>query len=273
MKVTPRAIARAVQNRIRRILPARFRASIRSSDVFLVTYPRSGTTWLGFLLANVLKADLLDQLNIRTFVKYVPEINEEYFERGSLRAYHELADPRIFLVHAQYDPALSKVVYLLRDPRDVMVSYWHFRRLTESKFNLTLREFIESNDHWPCRWDEHVAGWMLQHKHPNLLVVRYEEMRRDTMGVLTRILDFSGISPTKDSIEKAVHASRLENMKELETQFGFALNGAMGLQGERFVRKGQVGSWKDELDETCLRILENKYSPVMGMVGYKPITK
>lgn len=268
MRVTAGSIVRAGRSRLVRGLRTKFRASIRPSDTFLVTYPRSGTTWATFFLANVLRSRLSDQVNLKTIVESVPDVNEEYFGRGSLATYETLRDPRIFSVHAQCDPAFRKVVYLLRDPRDVMVSYWHFRRLTDPKFGLTLAQFVYTDNHWPCPWDEHVAGWLLRNEHPDLLVVRYEEMREDTIGIVGRILDFVGLRTEKNFLESAIRASRFENMQALEKKHGFSLIGDEGLRDERFVRRGQIGGWQDELDDASLRILEDKYSQVMERVGY-----
>lgn len=250
---------------------AKVRSRIRPSDVFLVTYPKSGTIWLSFLVANVLKSDPLEQLNLQSLLKYVPDINEAYFHRGSLVNYEAHQDPRVFSLHAPYDSAFSKVVYVVRDPRDVMVSYWHFRRLTEPEFHLSLREFIETDYHWPCRWDEHVSGWIVKHNHPNLLAVRYEDMRENTVRELSRIIEFCGLSYTERKIENAVDASGFGNMQQLEKQFG--VHGVVGVRNGSFVRRGQIGGWRNELDESCLRFIESKYYSVMDRFGYKPVTR
>src|SRR4051812_24477753 len=99
-----------------------FHASIRPADLFICSFPKSGTTWLGYLLANLLKADPAEALDLKSFNRYVPDVNLQYTKRGDLREHDHRADPRVLLCHATHDAKLPKVVYVLRDPRDVMVS-------------------------------------------------------------------------------------------------------------------------------------------------------
>ena len=252
----------------RRVLGAGFRASVRPTDVFLVTYPRSGTTWAGFLVASALHPS--ERFDIKSYLRHLPDVNELYFGFRSLRDHSALPDPRVFSVHAPYDPALARVIYVLRDPRDVMVSYWHFQRLTEASFQLGLREFVQRDDHWPCRWDEHVAGWLLDHRPRDMLVVRYEDLQRDPAKALREMLEFARLPARAEDVERAVAAGGFENMQRGESRSGFSMDGAAPLRGESFVRRGKVGGWQDELDAEALACLEAKYGEVMRKVGYEP---
>jgi hypothetical protein len=200
----------------------------------------------------------------------MPDINEIYSAQNSLDEFASLPDPRFFSVHARYDPKFPKVVYMLRDPRDVMVSYYHYKRLTDENFRSSLQEFILSDNHYPCRWDEHVAGWLLNGLHAPLCLVRYEEMHQDTQGVLKRVLDFAGLSYTEAGISRAVEASRFERMRSAEEQYGFPYPDVLTDTDERFVRRGKVGSYRDELNVESLRMLDEKYGAVMRVVGYEP---
>lgn len=249
---------------------AAFHASIRQSDVFLCTYPKSGTTWLGFLLAQVLKPDEAEPLDLKSFGKYVPDVNLLYTKRGSLARYADLADPRFFLCHATHDAKLAKVVYVVRDPRDTMVSYWHYRKFLSPDFNQSLGEYLAGTDHWPCDWDAHVAGWLLPRRHPGLLLVKYEDLHRDAAAVLRGVLEFAGVEVSADRIAAAVEASGFDRMRAAEDRGG--VHGKAGDPNERFVRKGRVGGWRDELGNAELRILERKYGDVMRRIGYEPET-
>lgn len=246
-----------------------FYASIRPTDTFLITYPKSGTTWMGFMISNVLNRVLDRELNLRNFIELVPDINNLYFNKKPLDDYSSLASPRVLMTHAPYDAALPRVIYVLRDPRDVMVSYWHHKRLTDTTFGLSMREFISSTNHWPCNWDVHVENWLFGN-HKNILSVRYEEMQVKPHQVLEEVMDFIGVSHDRKIVERAVHASQFDKMKQLEEKFG--VDGAHGSREERFIRRGKVGAWSEELDNDCLHILERNYGRVMRRVGYVPVT-
>ncbi len=243
-----------------------FYAHLRLTDVFLVTYPKSGTTWLAFLLANLLRPEDHAPLNLQNYLRYVPDVNDIYWERGTLR-HASLPDPRFFIGHMRYDAALPHVVYIVRDPRDVLVSYWHHKRLTEPGFSLSIEAFVQKDDHWPCRWDEHVRDWLLPPRHPRLLAVKYEEMQIGAAVVLQKVLAFAGVNRSSDDVARAVEASRFERMRSAEEHFG--LGKVEGVKDERFVRRGKVGGWRDELGSASVRAIERAYGPVMLQMGYE----
>jgi Sulfotransferase domain len=249
--------------------PTSFHTSIRKNDVFLCGYPKSGTTWLGFLIAHATKKDPNEQLDLKTLGKHVPDVNVPYTNGTSLAKYSSLTDPRFFVCNAAFDPHLSKVVYIVRDPRDTMVSCWHYQKYLNAQYGMSLADFLRSKEHIPCEWDEHVSGWMLPQTHPAMLVVRYEEIHKDAAAVLRRVLEFAGVKGISDTRnDAAVEASRFERMRAAEHKG----ESKAGDRNERLVRKGRVGSWQEEMGYTELRIIEERYGKVMRQVGYEPLS-
>jgi hypothetical protein len=221
------------------------------------------------MLAQLLKKDEGEQLGLDSFNRYVPDVNLLYTKRGSLAEFSGLGDPRFFLCHAAFDAKLPRVVYVLRDPRDVLLSYWHYQKFLTKGYSNTLREYLVADDHWPCRWDDHVASWLLPRRHPNLLVVKYEEIQADAKDVLGKVVEFAGMKVSDQSISRAVEASRFDRMRESEEKFGVQSKG--GEESQRFVRKGKAGSWREEMSEEEVGVLEGKYGEVMRAVGYEMV--
>ena len=247
-----------------------FYNSIRANDTFICSYPKSGTTWLGYLLAEAVKPDDEPALNLKSFNGYVPDVNLAYTKRGSLAAYSDFLDPRLFLCHAAYDVKLPKAVYVVRDPRDVMVSYWHYKKFLTPGVTQSLLEFIESDAMWPGRWDRHVGSWLVPSTPTDCLVVRYEDMHRDSVAVLRDVLKFANRPASEARIRSAVEAGRFEKMRAAEETHG--VHGKAGDVAERFVRKGRVGSWQEEMGYAELRATERKFGDVMRAVGYAPMS-
>src|SRR2546423_7743737 len=99
--------------------PAARGLSVRTRDVFLVSYPRSGNTWLRFLVANALRPE--EQATFATVGDVVPDIYD-VTNRDLLR----LPDPRILKSHEPVDERYRRVAYLVRNPADVALSYYHY---------------------------------------------------------------------------------------------------------------------------------------------------
>src|SRR5262250_161756 len=93
--------------------------AVRPDDVFLVSYPRSGNTWTRFLVANLLHPH--EPATFANIERMVPDIYVNS-QVALLRVPH----PRVLKSHEPFDPRYKKVVYIVRDPRDVAVSMYHW---------------------------------------------------------------------------------------------------------------------------------------------------
>src|SRR5947207_3017239 len=98
-------------------IPAGRRLTVFPDDVFLVSYPRSGNTWTRFLLGNLFWQDPVTFSNIES---RIPEI---YFNPDRLM--RQLQRPRLLKSHECFQPHYPRVIYIVRDPRDVAVSFYH----------------------------------------------------------------------------------------------------------------------------------------------------
>jgi hypothetical protein len=95
--------------------------AIYSDDTFIVSYPRSGNTWTRFLVANLLHPE--EDVSFATIERQVPD--SEAQSRAQLR---RVPRPRFIKSHQYFHPRYRKVVYIVRDPRDVALSYYDFQR-------------------------------------------------------------------------------------------------------------------------------------------------
>lgn len=243
------------------------RRGIRKADTFVVAYPKSGGSWFCTLMANVLKGPSQDYSDLWSATKQIPDINGIYFSGKPLDSYGHMPDPRFFFVHAPYEPLLPKVVYVLRDVRDVLVSYYHWLKMKRGTLPVSLQEFVAKDDLWPCPWDKHVTGWLLANHRVPLMTVRYEDLLRNTAKELIRALEFCGISHTNNEVAGAVEASSFERMRQAE-ECNEEYNRTKADKAERFVRHGRAGQWKEELDEACIRVIESKYGRTLHRLGY-----
>lgn len=216
---------------------------IHSDDLFLVSYPKSGNTWMRFLLANLLRSvdtNASDEpIDFHSAVRYVPEYELHTDEVNAAER------PRILKSHTTYNARFPRVAYLIRDPRDVYVSYYHYmrKRLPD---DTDISSFMRMSDLHPCHWHTHVAGWVDQ---PNVLVIRYEDMLADTTAQVRRFLDFWGARRFSDTqIADAIQRSSFSNMKKLEQTNGrpFASD-QQRKQSTPFMRSGKAGAWTSQI--------------------------
>ncbi|XP_040899972.1 amine sulfotransferase-like isoform X2 [Toxotes jaculatrix] len=177
--------------------------------------------------------------------------------RGNRQAFITAPSPRLRVTHLPYKfmpPALSqkkgKVIYVARNPKDVLVSYFHFHKLanmleTPKDFNDFFEKFMRG-DVFGCSWFDHIKTWFSHKDEMNMLFITYEEMIQDLLAAVERISLFLGKELTDKQLADVVKHSTFSNMKKIpqanyEQVSGDLLNHHQG----RFMRKGTIGDWKN----------------------------
>jgi hypothetical protein len=253
--------------------PAARGLTVYPDDTFLVSFPRSGNTWTRFLVCNLMNPD--DPVNFAQLESRIPEIY--YVTDRNLRAFRR---PRIIKSHECFDPRYKKIIYIARDPRDVLISYYEFqlkRRVISDDCSLEefLPRFMESavEPKTGC-WRDHVVSWTATRGgQNNFLLLRYEDMIADTQKESTKIASFLGLDSNPERIARAVALSSADRMRKLEKeQAGQWSATRRTRQDKPFVRKAAAGGWKSSLPERCITVIESAWGDVMQSVGYELVT-
>ena len=240
----------------------------RNDDTFLVSYPKSGNTWLRFLLANLIARP---PESFRDANRLVPDIHNAH----TPDILESVPSPRIIKSHYPFDPQYKKVIYLVRDPRSVSLSQYFFKMRrgeisSDVGFESFLEKFLDGFDDGYSNWGDNVTSWLQTERGDgSLFVIRYEALRRNTFSELKRICEFGGIHFSDQKIEQAIANSSMEAMRKMERETGLGnqLRGKGDLSIP-FVRKGSTTEWRDYFSESMETRLRNRFSDAMRLAGY-----
>jgi len=232
-------------------------------DVFLVSYPKSGNTWMRFLLANYISGGGVDLSETN---RIVPDIG--YNPQDII----ETLKPRIIKTHHPFTEKYKRVVYIVRDGRDVAVSYFHhlkkFRQVAaDTSFHDYLESFIEGNVDQFGQWGAHVNGWLDGAK--DILLIRYEDMLADAPKILESVVRYCELEVNGKQILDSVAACSLTELREIEKrQFNDIKELSTSDPAEYFFRKGISGDWKNYFSVSDERKFLAAFSGAMSRVGY-----
>jgi hypothetical protein len=238
-------------------------------DTFLVSYPKSGNTWVRFLLANLIYPnETVGFANINRLMP-APGISSKRFLR-------KLPRPRILKSHETFDVRFRKVIYLVRDPRDVAVSEYHFdlkKRYIDPDLTLEqfVKRFIAGETSSYGSWWEHTASWIgARYGNPAFRLVRYEDLIADSAGETAKIAEFLGIQAGQERLQAAVERSSVDRMRKLEKQQGDEWSGTKNTRKEiPFVRAAKSGGWRETLPRTSAEEIESAWFPLLNFLGYE----
>ena len=269
-----------LRNRLRE---PRFLRSLRPTDVFLVGHPKSGNTWLAYMLAVFLSDDRHDEVNLYNVGDLVPFVHGH---DHAIAAYGHLQDPRVFRnEYPRYPRRYPGTLYLVRDPRAVLVSFWHMFATMFDNRDMTLSRFVDGYlsgtapfDSWHRhlgRWDRQVGAALRRvERGERICVVRYEDLAHDREAALRRVAEFvedlpAASSPGFDArLSLAAARGSFEAMHEVEGRHGAEAYAGRARGEGRFIRRGKTEGWKDEMDPADAARIEAAFGPVMERAGY-----
>jgi sulfotransferase family protein len=240
-------------------------------DTFIVSYPRSGNTWTRFLIAKLLHPET--EVGFANIESLVPDT-----AALSSRTLKKVPRPRVLKSHQYFDPRYPKVLYIVRDPRDVALSYFQFhRKYGFLRDDCPLERFVADyvggrlvSADWGT-WAENVASWFYTRAgHSGFLLTRYEDLKADTARQLSRIAEFLEVRSTPAMLARAIEESSAQKMRELEQRDQHRWVGTRKHRKDiPFVGEASVGAWQEKLPPKCIALIEEAWGDLMRVLGYK----
>jgi Sulfotransferase domain len=263
---------------------------LRFADAVVVSFGKSGRTWLRVLLSRVFQ--LQHGLDERAILGF----DNLHYRTGAV--------PKILFTHDNYltdytgrrdskaDFYHKRVIFLARDPRDVAVSQyfqWKYRMKPNKKDinaypmdDLAPFDFVMSDAGLP-KVIQFMNLWAKEApKIKDFMVVRYEDLRARPEETLQRLLEFLGAPATETQIAEAVAFASYDNMKQMEQQRVFWLSGGRLVPKDRSnpnsykVRRGKVAGYRDDFDAVQLaridQLVETTLDPLYGYIRASPRT-
>jgi aryl sulfotransferase len=267
---------------------------------WLASYPKSGNTWLRAIVDRIVHPERPFDLN--AFGNTAPAfsgLTERYIAEhgyqvspsapGEVRRYWAATQEAICAtsegpvfvkthnVAAKFDygffpdPNLTRsVIYVVRDPRDVAISFaYHYRHplglavasLCSSSALFKPEEIARTE--LLMSWGEHVAAWTALRRCP-LLVLRYEDLLANTEAGVRRIAAFLGARPSDEQVKEVVAATSFEQLRRQEAERGFV----EAVREKGFFRVGKAQQWRDVEDQGVFQPLLKRFAKLMRRYGY-----
>jgi hypothetical protein len=246
------------------LIAYRFRG-VTNNDVIFASYPKSGSTWLTFMLSELIWGEG-DKQEI-TDSRYMPTIGKQHMGQKRLPS-----GGRVLRTHEQPRKCCHRAIYMARDGRDVAVSvYFHIKRITgmDAEFSEFLDDYLKGRFVGAGVWHDHVNNWLDApcFTGGNGLLIRYEDMKEDVHRELRRCAEFLELEPTPERYEQAASVGSFESMRKTEQRTDLIIHREKGPEIS-FVRKGIVGDWQNHFSAADLERFDAVAGPAMERLNY-----
>ncbi|XP_041480964.1 sulfotransferase 1A3-like [Lytechinus variegatus] len=247
---------------------------VRPDDVFVLTFPKSGSHWLMEISGLVLTGGYPEKINRSTWgcmeminihaVKLpqtrAEELTNPVTPSPLLDEIKRAPSPRIMNSHLQFKylpPNLhkrAKIIYVARNPKDVVNSYYNFlgdtRAFQNKSFDQVVEDFMEGDNFRYGSWFDHVMdAWKIRDEE-NVLFLFYEEVKKNPMKYIKQVADFLGRPLSEEVQQRILEQSSFEGMaqtykKLADDAIKSGKSDPTRIDGKRgFMKKGTSGQWK-----------------------------
>jgi hypothetical protein len=243
----------------------------RDDDIWLVSYPRSGSHFARFIL-----------LSARHFMRYgsFPEDLSRMKEIPDVHSGHlEFAEhsPRIIKTHFPFDPRYRRVIHLIRGPRDVIISYFHYSKGLLHLFSEPLPEgyklpqFVDlflRGKVWPGNIQQHSMSYTQASAGITYTNIRYEALLSTPLPEYRRLLEAAGIDFPEQTLKALIEHTSFENMRRLHHPES-ARAGLVESNPTYILRKGTAGQHTRSLRDRTRNRIESELGDYIRNCGYR----
>ena len=228
---------------------------LRDDDIFIMSHPKTGTTWTQELVWMVVNNVNVEKSKNTRRVEKSPNIVKLIDENYGPQFFERMQGRRVIKTHQIFDfmpPELcerAKVIYVARNPKDTVVSFYHHLK---RKFHF-LGDFNEFTKYFKAEllhhsyWPHLMAGWHIKY-HRNVKILWYEDMKADMEATIDDLSEFIEQPLSEEQKVLLQDHVKFENMRKNVNAYQNT-NYDSNAPGFHFMRKGIVGDWINYFDD------------------------
>ena|SRR5215216_4671189 len=223
---------------------------VKDRDVFIVTYPRSGTTWTEQMVHLLVNKGEQGAKRLTDAVPWLETLPHR--PHGMIEFLKTMPEPRLFTSHLPYslmppfNTTTAKIIYVARNPKDVAIStYFHNQSKLgyEGTWEEHLQLFMNDDVGFGPYFEHILAWWQASQSDEHILFMKYEDMKHDHAGTVARLASFLGLEVDSQLIDTIVTLSSFQSMKSnATTNFEWIPQKA---DKPKHFRKGDIGDWRN----------------------------
>jgi len=225
----------------------------KHDDTYIVEFPKSGVTWLSFIMANITfqleessNHESITFYNQHRYIIDVHQLRNSFINENTKR--------RFIKSHAEHNPYYYFVIYLIRNPFDVMVSYYNF--MYDHGVSMNFEEFVKSEQYGISKWVKHVNSWLKSGMDAQRIhLIKYEDLKSNPLEEIKNMYINLGISVNDEMINRSLNLSDINVMRQSEDHYRkYNPNYTMSFVGSKNKKK------KDELLNNTIKKYIIKHS-------------
>lgn len=250
-------------------------------DVFVMTYAKSGTNWMMQIAHQLIYHGKGEYDHLHDVVPWpdtmaIPIVKKYAIPIAEARHW-ETSPERMRVVKTHFDWDMlphsdqAKYIAVIRDPKDIFVSNYHFIRdglygdampTVQTWFDL----FLSTSFPIGGSWAVNTAGYWAERNRPNVLVTSFKEMKRDLRGMVVKVAAFLNIHVSEDVIDEVCRQSSFEYMKAIDHKFHMGKVSAWREPGA-MIRKGAQGGSSEMLSQEQQRQIDQYFQAELARLG------
>jgi hypothetical protein len=242
----------------------------REDDIYVITFLKSGTTWMQMILYQMLTDG---NMNFHHIYDVSPWITNESIQGKDAEIVNKLPSPRIIKTHDPYknfdENVKGRFIYVYRDGKDVAISlYNHIKNYNNAEESLddNFKRFFHTTEEF--NFFDFTKDWLENKNNFQILYVDYNELKLDFDNTIIKIADFLKIDSGKLDWERIRERSYFQFMKEHESKFGEQPKDKR-IYNE-FIRKGEIGEGENLLSDNQKIYFETNYNKhINQLVNHK----
>eukprot|EP01095_Lingulamoeba_sp_RSL-Kostka_P002133 TRINITY_DN13027_c0_g1_i1.p2 TRINITY_DN13027_c0_g1~~TRINITY_DN13027_c0_g1_i1.p2 ORF type:complete len:307 (-),score=100.03 TRINITY_DN13027_c0_g1_i1:61-981(-) len=249
---------------------------IKDDDIFIATYPKTGTTLTAYLTYLIVNGNLPEGKKlgeVNPWIERYDIVDDENDSSGeeNNNKNNNKAKRRVLKTHLNYELAPKgnencKYIYVVRNIKDTLVSMYHFNKsLTFFEYEGDINHFFELFRRGKVEYGlylDHLKSWFQQRNNKQILFLSFEDISSDKIKAINDIANFLSTEITEERINEIIEKTSFNDMKTNpatnRSTTPFKPNST------KFFRKGIVGDYINHLSEEQIQLLDQQFDETLG---------